>query len=85
MVSLLFHNDYVSAASFILEEEGHIILKNFEQLDIKDLRVPRYNNLIDDDRLVKLQEICASQFQQTICFLRKPMELAIARDFALKG
>lgn len=85
VVSLLLHNDYIPTASSILEEEGLIILKDFDPLDIKNLRDPRYSTLTDDEKLLKLQEIRASRFQQTLDFLRPPVKLAVARDFARKG
>lgn len=85
VVSLLLHNDYVSKASSILENEDLIILKDFDPLDIKNLKDPRYSNLKDDEKLSKLQEILASRFQQTLDFLRAPVKLAVAEILLVKG
>lgn len=85
VVSLLLHNDYVATASAILEEEGLVILKDFDPLDIKNLRDPRYSNLTEELKMAKLREIRASRIQQTLDFLRPPVKLAVARDFARKG
>lgn len=85
VVSILVHNDYVQTALNVFEENKLPIIQDFDPLDPKHLKDPKYKDDTNALKITRLQELQQKRFQQTLAFLRPPVQLAVARDFVRKG
>jgi hypothetical protein len=85
IVSLLVHNDYVATATDILSNCGLHLLTDFDPLDPQHLKDPKFANESDDFKRQKLLELQQARYEQTLAFLRPPVQAAVARSFARDG
>ena len=85
VVSILVHNDYVQTALNVFEENKLPIIQDFDPLDPKYLKDPKYKDDTNTLKITRLRELQQKRFQQTLAFLRPPVQLAVARDFVRKG
>ncbi|KAF7720560.1 hypothetical protein EC973_007492 [Apophysomyces ossiformis] len=85
VIAILVHNDFAPELKTVLSKFGVNLYTDYDPLDPKHLKDPKYTNLTNTEREQRAYEHHHERMLVALNFLHHPVRSAVARDFHSKG